>query len=97
MIYTPKHASWLNIRAGPVEAQAEHAVLLKPAELEFSALSKQCLDRRIAERDRLASELNAWQTRRNQAQVKLDWQCSKEHARQTFKRAYTDVKLSELR
>lgn len=77
MIYTPKHASWLNM-----------------AELEFSALSKQCLDRRIAERDLLASELKAWENQRNQAQVKLNWQFSKEDARHAFKRAYTNIRVS---
>ncbi len=72
----------------------KHASWLNMAELEFSALSKQCLDRRIAQRDRLETELNAWQTERNQAQVKLNWQFSKEAARHTFKRAYTEVKVS---
>ena len=77
MIYTPKHASWLNM-----------------AELEFSALSKQCLDRRIAERKVLGSELNAWLDARNQAQVKLHWQFSRENARETFNKAYTAIKVS---
>lgn len=76
-IYTPKHASWLNM-----------------AELEFSALSKQCLDRRIAERDTLERELDAWLDARNQAQIKLDWQFSKEDARETFRRAYSDIEVS---
>lgn len=77
MIYTPKHASWLNM-----------------AELEFSALSKQCLDRRIAQYELLATELEAWITQRNQAQVKLNWQFSKEDARHAFKRAYTNIRVS---
>lgn len=77
MIYTPKHASWLNM-----------------AELEFSALSKQCLDRRIAERDLLETELAAWETQRNQDGIKLRWQFSKEAARQTFDKAYTNVRVS---
>ena len=77
MIYTPKHASWLNM-----------------AELEFSALSKQCLDRRIAERELLETELEAWKNQRNQARVKLTWQFSKETARQTFSQAYAAIKVS---
>lgn len=77
MIYTPKHASWLNM-----------------AELEFSALSKQCLDRRIAQREVLKSELEAWLASRNQDQVKLHWQFSKEKARETFERAYSNIKVS---
>lgn len=42
-VYTPKHASWLNM-----------------AELEFSALQRQCLDRRIPSLERLSSEVEAW-------------------------------------
>lgn len=36
------------------------------AEIEFSALSKQCLDRRIAERDVLSREVCTWVEKRNQ-------------------------------
>ena len=64
------------------------------AELEFSALSKQCLDRRIAERDTLERELNAWLDARNRANIKLHWQFSKENARETFNKAYTTMKVS---
>ena len=66
------------------------------AELEFSALSKQCLDRRIAERSLLESELNTWLKERNRNNIKLHWQFSKENARKTFHRAYNDVKVSVL-
>ena len=72
----------------------KHASWLNMAELEFSALSKQCLDRRIAQRDTLERELNAWLDARNQTNVKLHWQFSKENARTTFRRAYDDIKVS---
>jgi hypothetical protein len=34
------------------------------AEIELSALARQCLDRRIPDRERLSAEVAAWQARR---------------------------------
>ena len=42
-------------------------------EIEFSAMAKQCLNRRIADRAALAAEVAAWQEPRNRAEVKIDW------------------------
>ena len=74
-VYTPKHASWLNM-----------------AELEFSALSRQCLDRRICSQDRLEQEVLAWTQARNDAGVTVTWQFSLDAARSKFKRHYESVK-----
>lgn len=71
-----------------------HGSWLNMAELEFSALSKQCLDRRIAEFSTLESELEAWVEARNATQVKLNWQFSVEDARGKLKRHYDQVKSS---
>lgn len=38
---------------------------LNMAEIEFAALSRQCLDRRIAAFDKLSQEVSAWSGRRN--------------------------------
>jgi len=48
------------------------AVLPKTVELEFSALSKQCLDRRIAGMGLLEAEVNAWVAHRNEKRVSVD-------------------------
>jgi hypothetical protein len=43
------------------------------AEIEFSALAKQCLDRRIATIEILEQEVMAWVKERNEKKVKINW------------------------
>jgi hypothetical protein len=74
--YTPKHGSWLNM-AGAIE---------------FSALSKQCLDRRIATIETLEQEVLAWTQARNEKKVRINWLFDTPKARAKFKRHY--VKLN---
>ena len=74
--FTPRKGSWLNM-----------------AELELSALSRQCLRRRRIESiERLESELNAVVKERNEKQIKVSWQFTKEHAREKLRRHYEEVK-----
>jgi integrase len=42
---------------------------LNMAEIELSALSKQCLDRRIGDINTLSKEIDAWQQERNDAEA----------------------------
>jgi hypothetical protein len=42
-----------------------HGSWLNMAEIEFSVLARQCLDRRIPDAQRLAAEITAWAARRN--------------------------------
>lgn len=51
----------------------KHGSWLNMAEMEFSVLSRQCLDRRIATAEELAAEIVSWEGKRNQAQTKIDW------------------------
>ena len=44
---------------------------LNMAEIELSALSKQCLDRRIAKIQTLSSQVNNWTKRRNRLKVAI--------------------------
>lgn len=74
-LYTPTHASWLNM-----------------VELEFSALARQCLNRRISSEPLLRSEVLAWAKARNRAAVTVHWQFSIEVARDKFKRHYKSVR-----
>jgi DDE superfamily endonuclease len=46
---------------------------LNRAELEFSVLSRQCLDRRIATADDWAREVAVWGRQRNGARTKIGW------------------------
>lgn len=50
----------------------KHGSWLNVAEIELSALGRQCLDRRIADRDALAAEVAAWVAARNAEAVAID-------------------------
>ncbi len=65
---------------------------LNMAEIEFSALSKQCLDRRIGDIGTLNKEVQAWVKVRNKNRVKIRWQFTKEKARETFERFYAQIR-----
>jgi hypothetical protein len=65
---------------------------LNMAEIELSALSKQCLDRRINNRVLLAREVRAWSRQRNRLRIKVSWQFSKNNARDKFNRFYRTIK-----
>jgi hypothetical protein len=64
---------------------------LNMAEIELSALSKQCLDRRIAEIHTLAVEVNAWTKRRNRLKAGTSWNFTKNDARQKLSRFYNTI------
>jgi hypothetical protein len=66
----------------------EHGSWLNMAELELSALARQCLDRRIADEQQLLRECEAWTTERNTANVKIDWHFTTHDARIKLKSLY---------
>lgn len=65
---------------------------LNMAEIELSALSKQCLDRRIARIGTLASQVRGWAKRRNHLKIKIRWNFTKDKARDKFDTFYDDIK-----
>ena len=70
----------------------KHGSWLDIAEIELSALSKQCLGkRRIDNLEDLKSELEQWQTDRNAMQKEVDWQFTTDDARITLKHLYPIV------
>jgi hypothetical protein len=64
---------------------------LNMAEIEFAALSKQCLDRRIPEVATLRREVLAWTERRNHEGKTVTWKFSQDKARQKLHRHYQNV------
>jgi hypothetical protein len=64
---------------------------LNMAEIEFSVLSRQCLNRRIGDQDVLEREVLAWAETRNQKQVTVHWQFTVEQARIKFGRFYPEI------
>lgn len=64
---------------------------LNLAELELSALSRQCLARRISDIETLSRELNAIVKERNNLEVIMKWQFTIENAREKLNRHYENV------
>ncbi len=61
---------------------------LNMAEIEFSALGRQCLKRRIPNRLALKKEVKAWERQRNKEKIKCDWQFTVDDARIKLKNLY---------
>jgi hypothetical protein len=60
-------------------------------EIEFSALSRQCLNRRIPTRQQMEREVLALVQERERKAIKINWQFSIPKARTTFQNRYTDL------
>jgi hypothetical protein len=69
----------------------KHGSWLNVAESELSVLTRQCLDRRIAERHTVAAEAQAWAKERNERQTGVDWQFTTPDARIKLKRLYPNI------
>lgn len=68
----------------------KHGSWLNIAEIELSALTRQCLDRRVADLDILNGELAAWQNAVNANQRQVDWQFTTTDARIKLKHLYPE-------
>jgi DDE superfamily endonuclease len=64
---------------------------LNMAEIEFAALAKQCLDRRIPTLDRLERAVLAWADTRTLDRKTVHWQCSQTDARCKCHRHYCNI------
>ncbi len=69
----------------------KHGSWLNMAEIELSALQRQCLDRRLADRLTLEREVAAWVRDRNAAETTIDWRFTTADARIKLKRLYPAV------
>jgi len=68
-----------------------HGSWLNIAEIELSALTRQCLDRRINDLDELNTELTAWQHATNTAQRQVDWHLTTDDARIKLRHLYPNT------
>jgi hypothetical protein len=69
----------------------KHGSWLNMAEIEFSVLSRQCLDRRIGDQQTLIREVTAWQNNRNDKAAKMDWRFTTADARIKLKKLYPSI------
>jgi hypothetical protein len=66
----------------------KHGSWLNMAEIELSVLARQCLNRRIEDRDTLEREVDTWQSDRNERMVEVKWQFTTADARIKLHRLY---------
>jgi hypothetical protein len=69
----------------------KHGSWLNVAEIELSALARQCLARRIAHQDTLQRQVTAWQDKRNAAATKTEWRFTTPDARIKLKSLYPSL------
>jgi hypothetical protein len=69
----------------------KHGSWLNMAEIELSGLSRQCLDRRIGKQAELEQEVVAWQLKRNERKVGINWRFTTADARIKLKRLYPSI------
>jgi transposase len=69
----------------------KHGSWLNMAEVELSVLARQCLERRIPERESLAEEAGAWEEDRNAAENSIDWRFTATEARIKLKHLYPEI------
>lgn len=70
---------------------------LNMIEIEFAALTKQCLQQRIATKQELEKQILAIVKERNEKAIKIQWQFSIESARSKLNRHYTRVNEQNLK
>ena len=71
----------------------KHGSWLNMAEIELSALVRQCLDRRLPDIPTLTQEVQAWQQQRNDEVVKVLWQFTTNDARTKLKHLYPKIQV----
>ena len=69
----------------------KHASWLNMAEIEIGILTRQCLDRRLADRATLGSEVAAWQRNRNDQRRTIEWLFTRQDADRKLARHYVPL------
>lgn len=85
--FEPEEAHRLSRRL-EIHYTPKHGSWLNMAEIELSALVRQCLNRRISDQDMLDAEAQAWTKERNEQVVKVDWRFTTAEARIKLKYLY---------
>jgi hypothetical protein len=72
-----------------------HASWLNIVEIEIGIMRRQCLDRRIASRDLLETQVRAWERRRTESGARIRWMFSIDQARAKMAKSYPTPSLKE--
>lgn len=71
----------------------KHGSWLNMAEIEFSVLFRQCLNRRIPTVEDLIREIQVWYRQRNENSTGIDWRFTTGDARIKLKRLYPQIQV----
>lgn len=74
-----------------IQYTPKHGSWLNMAEIEFSALSRQCLNRRIPTQEKLIQEVKTWERARSTEAIGCNWQFTTSDARIKLKKLYPTV------
>ena len=85
--YPPEEANRISKRF-EVHYTPVHGSWLNIAEIEISAMARQCTKRRLPDIETLQKELNAWVKNRNNEEVTVKWRFRTKDARIKLKRLY---------
>jgi hypothetical protein len=88
--FAPEVARQLSCRL-EIHHTPKHGSWLNMAEIELSALGRQCLARRIARQETLADQIIQWETKRNAQAAGVDWQFTAENARIKLRSLYPSI------
>ena len=88
--FEPAEASRL-ARRFEVHYTPKHGSWLNMAEIEINVLSRQCLDRRIPDRQTMINEVAAWQEHRNASAKPVNWRFRTGDARIKLKSLYPSI------
>jgi hypothetical protein len=69
----------------------KHASWLNMAEIELSALDRQCLSQRLSSLEMASQQVTAWTTRRNRASVTINWRFTADDASIKLKHLYPSI------
>lgn len=69
----------------------KHGSWLNMAEIELHVLNGQCLNRHISTVEKIKEEVYAWQSNRNNKNLKINWQFTNKKARVKLKRLYPSI------
>ena len=88
--FPPEEARRISARL-EIHYTPKHGSWLNMAEIEISAMTRQCLNRRIPDRESLRREVEAWQRQRNHETVRANWRFTTDNARIKLKSLYPSI------
>ena len=88
--FPPKEACQLAQRLD-IHYTPEHGSWLNMAEIENSAMARQCLSRRIPEKEAMEEETSAWSKRRNEEGAAANWRFRTQDARIKLQRLHPHI------